>query len=234
MIVPLAWLLGLTWGVLLAMPLVSLGRRAAVVGRIERADPTGVPRGPASNVRTRTRALVERAGALVANASGPVARVVTDARRRGRARVADAQLGRELPVALDLLGVAVDAGCTPFLAVQTAAEWAPPGVADRLLEVLRTCRLGVRFDDALGDAARNTPRLRPLADALLTSERLGAPVGPALARLASEERTALRRRAEAHARRVPVRLLFPLVFLVLPAFVLLTVVPGLAAGMSRL
>jgi hypothetical protein len=31
-----------------------------------------------------------------------------------------------------------------------------------------------------------------------------------------------------------VRLLFPLVFLVLPAFVLLTVVPGLAAGLSRL
>ena len=40
--------------------------------------------------------------------------------------------------------------------------------------------------------------------------------------------------AEAHARRIPVRLLFPLVFLVLPAFVLLTVVPGLAAGLGRL
>src|SRR5436190_172863 len=61
-----------------------------------------------------------------------------------------------------------------------------------------------------------------------------APVGDALARLAGEERAALRRRAEAHARKVPVRLLFPLVFLVLPAFVLLTVVPGLAAGLSRL
>jgi len=44
----------------------------------------------------------------------------------------------------------------------------------------------------------------------------------------------LRRAAEAHARRIPVRLLFPLVFLVLPAFVLLTVVPGLAAGLGRL
>ena len=81
---------------------------------------------------------------------------------------------------------------------------------------------------------RGCPRLRPLADALLASDRLGAPVGPALARLATEERAALRRRAEAHARRVPVRLLFPLVFLVLPAFVLLTVVPGLAAGLPRL
>jgi tight adherence protein C len=73
-----------------------------------------------------------------------------------------------------------------------------------------------------------------LSDALLASDRLGAPVGPVLARLAAEERTALRRQAEAHARRVPVRLLFPLVFLILPAFVLLTVVPGLAAGLGRL
>ena len=78
------------------------------------------------------------------------------------------------------------------------------------------------------------PRLRPLVDALLASDRLGAPVGPALARLAAEERAALRRRSEAHARRVPVRLLFPLTFLVLPAFVLITVVPGLAAGLARL
>ena len=73
-----------------------------------------------------------------------------------------------------------------------------------------------------------------MADALIASDRLGAPVGPQLARLAAEERAAVRRRAEAHARRVPVKLLFPLVFLVLPAFVLLTVVPGLNAGLQRL
>jgi len=94
--------------------------------------------------------------------------------------------------------------------------------------------LGSPFDAALDDAVAKLPRLRTVADALLVSDRLGAPVAPALARLASEERTALRRRAEMHARRVPVRLLFPLVFLVLPAFVLLTVVPGLAAGLSDL
>ena len=55
----------------------------------------------------------------------------------------------------------------------------------------------------------------------------------ALERLAVEERTPLRRRAEARARKVPVRLLFPLVFLVLPAFGLLTVVPALLAGFGR-
>ena len=100
--------------------------------------------------------------------------------------------------------------------------------------MLRACALGAGLEAALHDATRAAPAIAPLADALLASDRLGAPVGPVLSRLAVEERTALRRRAEAHARRVPVRLLFPLVFLVLPAFVLLTVVPGLASGLSRL
>ncbi len=133
-----------------------------------------------------------------------------------------------------MLGVAVDAGCTPFLAVQTAATWGPPLIAARFRIVLRECALGTSFERALDNVAGATPALRPMTDALLASDRLGAPVGPALARLAAEERTALRRAAEAHARKVPVRLLFPLVFLVLPAFVLLTVVPGLASGLARL
>ncbi|HEX5586920.1 MAG TPA: type II secretion system F family protein [Acidimicrobiia bacterium] len=233
----LVWLLGLGWGVLVAMPLVGRGRRAALIGRMEHVDRGGsvpVAAKAADTHDTRVRRFVARAVAVRDGIGGPVARVVADLRRRRRARGVDGQFARDLPVALDLLGVAVDAGCTPFLAVQTAATWAPPMVAEQFVAVLRACRLGVSFDRALGDVAREMPQLRALVDALLTSDRLGAPVGPMLARLASEERTALRRRAETHARRVPVRLLFPLVFLVLPAFVLLTVVPGLAAGISRL
>ena len=140
-------------------------------------------------------------------------------------------LARELPVVVDLLGVAVGAGCTPYLAVEVAARWSPAmvGRAARRRAALRA-RSGSGSTRALDDAApgharappagRRAPRVRPV-----WAHRSA----PTLARLADEERTALRRRAEAHARRVPVRLLFPLVFLVLPAFVLLTVVPGLAS-----
>jgi tight adherence protein C len=163
-----------------------------------------------------------------------VARVVRSLVARRGHRGTDAALARELPVAVDLLGVAVGAGCTPYLAIEVASRWAPPLVATAFVEVLRRCSLGLDLEAALGAVADATPRLRPLADALLATERLGVPVGPVLARLAAEDRTALRRTAEAHARRIPVRLLFPLVFLVLPAFVLLTVVPGLAAGLGRL
>jgi len=133
-----------------------------------------------------------------------------------------------------LLGMAVGAGCTPYLAVEVAVRWAPPLMSARLARVRDACALGATFADALDDLAARAPPLRPVADALLASDRLGAPVGPALGRLATEQRAELRRRAEAHARRVPVRLLFPLVFVVLPAFGLLTVIPTLLAGFSRL
>ena len=98
---------------------------------------------------------------------------------------------------------------------------------------MRSCRLGVPFDVALTALGTSTPTLRSLTDALAVTERSGAPIGPALARLADDSRASTRRRAEARARTVPVRLLFPLVFLVLPAFALLTVAHALISGLAR-
>ena len=222
-----AWVLGAGWGVCAACPVMAFGRRRAVRARIGRA--------PERDWRFRTQRWSQLRVVMVSVAvARPVVAVGRDLVRRRRVRALDAAVARELPVALDLLGVAVDAGCTPFLAVETAAAWGPPIVAATFTGVRRASALGTPFEVALDDATVAVPRLRPVTDALLVADRLGAPVAPALERLAAEERTALRRRAEMHARRVPVRLLFPLVFLVLPAFVLLTVVPGLAAGLADL
>jgi tight adherence protein C len=143
-----------------------------------------------------------------------------------------AALSAELPVTIDLLAVAVGAGSTPFVAVEIAAPWAPPELSRRLRGVVSACRLGADFDDALDDLARRHEQLRPLVDALLAADRLGAPVLDSLQRLAGSARADARRRAEAHARTVPVRLLFPLVFLVLPAFGILTVVPTVVARLA--
>jgi tight adherence protein C len=221
--------LAVAWGMLLAMPLLARARRTRVSGRLAAAPvPAGEPPADSATARRNRAVLVGR------RALGPVTRVLYAVHARRRARHAERELQRELPVVLDLLGVAVGAGCTPYQAVGVAARWAPSGVGASLAAVVRACGLGASFDAALDRAVADAPPLRPVADALLASDRLGVPVAPALGRLAAEERTALRRRAEAHARRVPVRLLFPLVFLVLPAFVLLTLVPGLASGLARL
>jgi len=222
----LVLLLGLAWGALAATPLAMRARHQCVDLRLRPLRPVrAVPAHPAPVLLRR----------VVDPLSGSaVGRVLAGARARHCARRDGAALGAELPVTLDLLGVAVGAGCTPYLAVDMAARWAPPGMAARLAGVQDACALGATFAEALDDVAARSPPLRPLADALLASDRLGAPVGPALARLSAEQRAELRRHAETHARRVPVRLLFPLVFVVLPAFGLLTVIPTLLAGLSRI
>ena len=76
--------------------------------------------------------------------------------------------------------------------------------------------------------------MRPLARALATAVEEGVPLEPALRRVAAEARDRRRRAAEEAARRVPVRLLFPLVACTLPAFVVLTVVPLLVVGLDSL
>jgi Flp pilus assembly protein TadB len=159
--------------------------------------------------------------------------LVAGAPRRRRARRAhDAAARRALPVAIDLLAVATGAGCTPYVALDVAARWCPPEISADLAAVPEACRLGDTFEGALRAMAQRAPVLASVADTFATSARLGAPVAPTLERLAAEARAELRRSAEARARTVPVRLLFPLVFFVLPAFALLTVAPVLLDGFA--
>lgn len=156
-------------------------------------------------------------------------RFVTVRRDRRHANVIE----RELPLVLDLLQVAVSAGCTPYRALELTVRWGPPLSGTALGRALDATRVGSSLRDALDALTVEAPTLTPVTDVLLTSDQLGAPAGPALTRLAHDVRADLRRRAEARARTLPVKLLFPLVFLVLPAFGLLTVVPALLTALSR-
>lgn len=153
--------------------------------------------------------------------------------RRRAARVAAASVLDGLPEVVDLLAVAVGAGWTPGQAVAAVAPRAPAPWSDALGAALARSALGTRLADALDlvVAALGEPA-RPLVAALRSAELDGAPLGPGLERLATDARNRRRRGAEEAARRVPVRLLFPLVLLALPAFVLLAMAP-LVAGAVR-
>lgn len=142
-------------------------------------------------------------------------------RRRALDRMAD-----DVPEAVDLLVLAVGAGLSVHQAVAAVARRGRGPVAAELARVLAEAGRGRRLSDALDDVpSRAGESLRPLVGALTAAERYGAPLVPSLDRLAAETRATARRRAEEGARRVPVKLLFPLVVCVLPAFGLLTVVP---------
>lgn len=142
---------------------------------------------------------------------------------------------QELPEVVDLLSVAVRGGLTVPLAVAAVGERLDGEVAGALRVCVEEASLGQHLSDRLelvpsqlGDATR------PLVRALVAADRYGVPIGDPLERVAADVRTARRRSAEIAARRVPIKLLFPLVFCVLPSFALLTVAPVLASSLESL
>jgi Flp pilus assembly protein TadB len=225
--------LAIAWGGIVLLPFVVLARRVAaaehLVGVVGPGDDAAAP--PRVGSPRLLRSLAAKAAAFPPLRT--VARVARAPHRSRRRRRLDDEVVRQVAVAVDLVGLAVAAGHTPFLAVELSALWCPPLVATELNAIVRACSLGQAFDDALREAGRRTPPLRSLTETLRTTNRLGSPAAPALARLASEQRAELRRRAEARARTVPVRLCFPLVGCILPAFALLTVVPAVVTGITR-
>ena len=94
---------------------------------------------------------------------------------------------------------------------------------------VRAVDLGARWRDELEGLAErlDLPDLRRAVAALTRTESLGASLAQATSELAASVRQARRAATTERARTAPVKMLFPLVFLVLPAFLLLTVVPVL-------
>lgn len=147
--------------------------------------------------------------------------------RRARRRASDA--ASEAPLFLDLLAVACSAGLAPQLAVSLAAEPLHGPLAVELGDAITRSQLGRRWRDevsAVADRLELTD-LRRAAAVLGRSEALGSSLADEMARLAADVRESRRSRATERARTAPVKMLFPLVFLILPAFLLLTVVPVL-------
>ena len=156
-------------------------------------------------------------------------------RSRAAARRHRESVDGELSWLAGLVRVGVGAGLPVGRALdEAAARGTGPGAAALSAAWARTSR-GVALADAVdGLRAEYGEDGRPLVAALVGSIRYGAPIGPALDLVAADLRLRARRRAEVRARRVPVRMLFPLVTCILPAFVLLSVVPMVATSLRDL
>lgn len=151
--------------------------------------------------------------------------------RRGQERA----VAVALPDAVDLLLLSISAGHSLSIAHPLVATRVPPPLGTALHDAAIEADRGRSRAEAIVDAM--TPlggRAVGLGHTLADHLRYGVPLAPTLDRLGSELRLDRRRRAEQEARRVPVRLLAPLVACVLPAFALLTVVPLLAASLRAL
>jgi tight adherence protein C len=137
-----------------------------------------------------------------------------DVRRRHVATVL-----RQLPIYLDFLTLAVEAGLNINGAIQKAVEKGPEGPLRREFEhVLRDLKSGLSRTDALRrfDERQRIGEVSNLIRTIAQAERMGSGLAKTL-RFQSEQRRSERfQRAEKQAMEAPVKLVFPLLMFIFP------------------
>jgi len=158
---------------------------------------------------------------------------VLAARAASRRRAA---LDADVPQLLDVLAAASSAGLSAQLALRRAVDAIAGPLAVELTAALSRIDLGARWRDELAELATRSgsPDLSRAVRVLSRTETLGVSLEESTVELAASVRAARRDATTERARTAPVKMLFPLVFLVLPAFLLLTVVPVLLTTLQSI
>lgn len=134
---------------------------------------------------------------------------------------------RELPEAIEIMSIMVTAGLNISQAMRRAGSNLHGPLADELKAVVREVDLGIPRQAALQSFASrmSSDQVRRLVMAIQQAERYGTSLSDTLRVLADESRGQQTRRLKEQAQKIPVKMLFPLVTMVLPAFLILTVGP---------
>lgn len=149
-----------------------------------------------------------------------------------RIRQRKKQIENGLPDALDLLIVSIEAGLAIDQALLKSAEEleiAYPALSQELHLVNIETRAGKPRLEALKNFAKRTKvdDVRALVAMLVQTDRFGTSVAQALRTHAEVARVKRRQRAEEKAAKLSVKLIFPLVFCLLPAFFVISVGPAI-------
>jgi tight adherence protein C len=152
---------------------------------------------------------------------------VLSSRVRARAQ----RLRSAIPPALDLMVLAMEAGQSLDQALADASRGLKrnyPDFSTELAHLYMELRTGgSRADSFRALAARNNePELRKLSNLMIDSDRYGVSIGPALRAHAKYLRTRFRQQAQEKARKVGVKLIFPVFFLIFPSVLLVTLGPA--------
>ncbi len=138
------------------------------------------------------------------------------------------EVERTLPHLVDLFASTLRAGAEPVAGLAQVCAALPGPAADRLAPVVDRARWGASGTESWATVA-NDEALAPLARAMVRSQTSGSSVVGAVERLADELERESMARAEDAARRVGVSAAVPLGVCLLPAFLLLGVVPTVAS-----
>ncbi len=134
---------------------------------------------------------------------------------------------RELPEAIEIISIMVTAGLNVSQAIRRASDNLSGPLGEELSAVVREIDLGIPRHRALQSLAERltSDQVRRLVMAIRQAERYGTSLGDTLRLISEESREEQTRKLKEQAQKIPVKMLFPLVSMVLPAFLILTVGP---------
>ena len=146
------------------------------------------------------------------------------------------QIRLALPDTLDQVTVCVEAGLGFEGALARAARSGEGPLADEIVRTMQDIQLGVPRKDALRRLAdRNgVDELRRFVLAVIQAEGYGVPIARVLRLQASELREKRRQRAEEHAQKISIKLLFPLVTCILPVVFIVIIGPAIYSLMEAM
>ena len=135
---------------------------------------------------------------------------------------------RTLPDILDTLTVSVEAGLGFDAALAQITRYGRGPLAGEFARVLQEMQIGVSRMDALRSLGQRTniTELRSFCAIVVQATELGVPIANVLREQSKEMRVRRRQRAEEAAQKVPVKILFPLIFCLFPALFIVVLGPG--------
>jgi tight adherence protein C len=139
------------------------------------------------------------------------------------------RIRRDLPNALDMLMISVEAGLGFDAALAQVARNTEGPLADEFFRVLQEMQIGMGRTEAiraLGDRT-SVPDLRSFTTAMVQADKFGIPIAEVLRIQAREMRLKRRQRAEEMAQKVPVKILFPLIFCIMPTLMVVILGPAI-------
>jgi tight adherence protein C len=138
------------------------------------------------------------------------------------------RIRQDLPDALDLLTISVEAGLAFDAALAQVSQKTDGPVAEEFTRVLSEIQIGRGRMDALRALSERSDvdELRSFVTAMVQADAFGIPIGQALRVQSKEMRVKRRQRAEEKAQKVPVKILFPLMVCIMPALFVVIIGPG--------